>query len=181
MIVLAADAQLDRKQVKFGIKSAYPFQRFLKRIESTGEIAVWYPWYYITLSVEMDTFLKKGMSYRDLVAVDGLRPIRERLQSYPERTESDVNQGLTLKVKATEKEATEEALDLVKGIVLSRNKLLKEHKVTVEKADLIYHKTFVVKLKGRPVEDWLYIDSHFNAATTLKMRPEVRKKIGEDV
>lgn len=181
MMVLAADARLDRKQIKFGIKSAYPFQRFLRRFESSGEIAVWYPWYYITLSVEMDTFLKKGMFYRDLVAVDGLRPIRERLQSYPERKESDVTQGVTLSAKATEEEATEEALDLVKGIVLSRNKLLKDHKITVEKVALVYHKTFVVKLKGRPAEEWLYIDSHFSAATTLKMRPEVRKKIGEHV
>ncbi len=181
MIVLAADTQLDQNQIKFGIKSAYPFQRFLKQIEIADEIAVWYPWYYITLSVEMDTFLKKGMFYRDLVAVDGLRPICERLQCYPERTKSDVTKGVCLQSKATKKVASEEAVDLVKGIVLSRNKLLKRHKITVEKVEMVYHKTFVVQLNNRPAEDWLYIDSHFDTATTLKLRPEVRKYIEENV
>ncbi|TVR27428.1 MAG: hypothetical protein EA390_13860 [Balneolaceae bacterium] len=172
-----ADAKLHPGQVKFGIKSAYPFKRLLNRFEQDGVVDVWYPWYYITLGVEMDTYLKKGMSYRDLVAVDALRPIRERVQGFPEITDSNFSEGVKLEPKISDKEAKDEAEDLLKGIVLSRNKLLKEYSIEVEKTSLIYHKTFVVKLKGVEPGDWLYIDSHFDAATTLKMRPEVYKHI----
>jgi len=172
-----ADVELHPKQIKFGIKSAFPFRRFLNRFEQDGMIDVWYPWYYITVGVKMDTYLKKGMSYRDLVAVDTLRPICERVQGLPNSGDSDFGGGIKLKTKLLEEEAKDEAIDLLKGIVLSRNKLLKEHSLEVIDTALIYHKTFVVKLKGHEQGDWLYIDSHFDAATTLKMRPEVFKHI----
>lgn len=172
---VAVDADLLPKQVAFGIKSAYPFQRFINRFEKEGEIPIWYPWHYVTLTVNMDTYLKKGMSYYDFVAVDGLRPIRERVGSIPvqKRTITENENTIKLESKISPKEAEAEAVDLLKGIVLSRNKLLKDYKIEVKDSGLFYLKTYVVKLKNRQQGEWLYIDSHFNAAAKLKMRPEV--------
>lgn len=173
------DTELLPKQVAFGIKSAYPFQRFVNRFEEEGVIPVWYPWYYISLIVRMDTYLKKGMSYNDFVAVDGLRPIRERVGAMPQESGemAEGSDALRLEPKISEKEAEAEAADLLKGIVLSRNKLLKDHEIEVRESKLFYLKTFVVKIRERPPADWLFIDSHFDAAARLKMRPEIFKPI----
>lgn len=171
----ALDADLLPKQVAFGIKSAYPFQRFVNRFEKEGEIPVWYPWHYVLLTVKMDTYLKKGMSYNDFVAVDGLRPIRERVGSMPQQkgTMNEDKNTIKLESKITPEEAEAEAVDLLKGIVLSRNKLLKDYDIEVKQSGLFYLKTYVVKLKNRQQGDWLFIDSHFNTTAKLKMRPEV--------
>ena len=177
MSAVAVDAGLEKPHIKFGIKSAYPFRRFLKKIESCGYIPVWYPWFYVTLQVEMDTLLKKGMSYADLVAVDTLRPVKERLHRMPETLESDFSSGIKLDPRISEEEAAAEAVELIKGIVLNRNKLLTKHRIDIKSHKLVYHKTFVVQLTDKKPEDWLYIDTHFQAATTLKKRPEVLSHI----
>ncbi|MCC5940880.1 MAG: hypothetical protein JJU37_05005 [Balneolaceae bacterium] len=173
MIQKAVHAELNDKQIQFGIKSAYPFRRFLQRYEKAGYIAVWYPWFYVSVSVEMDTYLKKGMIYNDLVAVDCLRPVKERVSSYPEALSSDLTGDTVLKSKIEEKEASDEAVDLIKGIVLSRNKLLKDYEVQAKSCRLYYLKTFVVKFKDRSVNEWIYIDEHFEASAKLQSRPEV--------
>jgi len=173
MIQTAVHAELSNKQIQFGIKSAYPFRRLIERYENDGYLTIWYPWYYISVSVEMDTYLKKGMVYGDLVAVDCLRPVKERVSSYPETIPSDLTDGTVLKSKIDETEASEEAVDLIKGIVLSRNKLLKNYEVKAKICRLYYLKTFVVKLKERPVNEWIYIDEHFEAAAKLQSRPEI--------
>jgi|GEM_PF-1485033 len=176
-MVSVADAELKPGQIRFGIKSAYPFSRFWANYEPDDVIPVWYPWYYVTLGVKMDTYLKKGMSYRDLVAVDSLRPVRERLASKPELSETELMDGVTPESKISADEAESEAVDLMKGIVLSRNKLLKDYDIETLSVELVRHKTFIVQLKGRQPAEWLYLDSHFDAATRLGMRPEILKHV----
>ena len=176
----AVHAELSDKQIRFGIKSAYPFRRFLNKYEKEGFLTFWYPWYYVSVTVQMDTYLKKGMAYKDLVVVDCLRPIRERVTSYPEIHSSGVMKGIVPDLKITEKDADDEAIDLMKGIVLSRNKLLKDYELSADNCRLFYLKTFVVKLKNRPPQDWLYIDEHFQAAAKLSLRPEVLSYIQKE-
>ena len=173
MAQTAVLAELTDKQIQFGIKSAYPFRRFIQRYEKSGQITIWYPWYYVSVSVKMDTYLKKGMVYNDLVAVDCLRPVKERVSSYPVSTAQTIADGKILTSKIDENGAKEEAVDLIKGIVLSRNKLLKDYEVEAQVCKLFFLKTFVVELKNRPPKEWIYIDEHFEAAAKLQLRPEV--------
>lgn len=127
----------------------------------------------------MDTYLKKGLVYNDIVAVDGLRPVRERVPGLPQESGSiDSDPGSTrLEPKITPDEATAEAVDLMKGIVLSRNKLLKEYDIEEVSTRLYYLKTYVVKLENSEPGGWLFFDPHFDVAARLAMRPEVFKTI----
>lgn len=169
----AVDATLEKNQIRFAIKSAYPFQRFLNRFDHNGTLVVWYPRYYTTVRIKMDTYLKKGLRYNDLVAVDTLRPLSERVNMLPEFSGNHPVEGICLKPKISAADAEKEAIDLIKGIVLSRNKLLKDYHIECMDNKLVHLKTFVVKLKNRPMADWLYIDEHFLAASTVQKRPEI--------
>ncbi len=169
----AVDATLNKSQIRFAIKSAYPFKRFLNRFDQNGDLVIWYPRYYLTVRIEMDTYLKKGLQYSDLVAVDALRPLSERVTSLPEFSGNYSGEGIFPEPKISAKDAEKEAIDLIKGIVLSRNKLLKDYHIECTDSKLVHLKTFVVKLKNRTAAEWLYIDEHFQAACAVQKRPEI--------
>ncbi len=139
-------------------------------------IVLYHPWYFCTLQITMDTYLRKGLEYTDLVAVDAVRPVRKRVQNRPEVVKISENTvGKIITSRSTEKMAADESIELLKTIVINRNKLLKQFNIMTVRTELVYLPMYVVPVDGFSDEDWVVIDAYFDDTYTLSNRRELRE------
>ncbi|MEX0929409.1 MAG: hypothetical protein WD266_00680 [Balneolales bacterium] len=173
MEINAVHSTITTEAVDQAIRSSYPIQSRLGNLACTKVYKVWYPWYYCITSVKVETYFKKNIRYREVIAVDGRRRVRERKQALPEITTSFCMDGLMLEPKMPEEQASKEAIELTKGRLLNGRKLLKDWLITIKESRLLYSQAYILQIGHPEPGQWVYMDPLYHGAYPLSLRPEI--------
>lgn len=164
-------------EVQHQIKKLYPIRTFPRKPVYKEPVFLWYPWFMCPATIEMDTMFRSGQVHADLVAVDSVRPMRQRVEHLPESQQKEVPDSIVIKPRLTPEMASDEAFDLLTSIVINRNKLLKQHKITVREPQLCYFRIMVIPVEGYPADDWPVVEEHFGNSYRLARRRELQTTI----
>jgi hypothetical protein len=129
----------------------------------------------------MDTAIRKNQAHADLVAVDSVRPIRQRLQERPNFVEQDLTGQPSIKPRLTAEMARKETHELLTTIVISRNKLLLKHNISVDDVQMRYFRVMILPVEGLPPGDWPAVEEFFGNSNRLGMRQELHEVIHQNL
>lgn len=174
MLISCASEQVwTDAELRHQIRRLHTLRYLFRKPEPGGIVVVWHPWYLCAVEVRMDTALQRGQVHADRVAVDAVRPLRQRLDRIPESSLREIDDQTTVPIRLREEDAKEEARDLLTSVVINRNKLLLSHDITVNEAELVYFRTIIVPVDGLPRGDWPVIEEFFGNTTRLSRRREL--------
>jgi hypothetical protein len=176
MIVSCAEpVQWSAAEIQHQIRKLYPLRRMFRNFEFGEPLWAWHPWFFCMAEIRLDTAIKKGQVHADLVAVDSVRPIRQRLLQRPEFKPADLAGQRVIKPRLTQEMAGREAHEMLTTVVLSRNKLLLKHNISVVNVEMHYFRVMIIPVEGMPFEDWPAIEEFFGNSNRLGMRRELQE------
>jgi len=180
MIIPAVESpQLTPGQIRQILRQVYPLRGRFSGMSTGQPVALWYPWYFCAANIRMDTYLKSGIQASDLVAVDGVRPMRERINRIPACETISADDAMVVPLRTTADMAAAEARELLQVIILNRNKLLKTHQIEMKTPELRYIRMWIIPLNGQMAPQWLVHDPHFGGSYALSRRREILEIIGQ--
>jgi hypothetical protein len=174
LINCASEQEWADAEIRHQIKTLHPLRFMFRKPAFRSPLVLWYPWYICAAQVRMDTALQRGQVHADRIAVDAVRPVRQRLERVPDTAEQEINDSLVVPFRLRETQAREEAHDLLTSVVINRNKLLISHDITVNEPQLVYFRVLIVPVEGLPENDWPVIEEFFGNSNRLLRRRELR-------
>jgi hypothetical protein len=168
-------------EIQHQIRKLYPFRQMFRKFTVSEPVWVWYPWFFCKATVRMDTAIRKGQVHPDLVAVDSVRPIRQRLQQRPDFSVHDLSGQNIVRPRLTAEMARQEALELLTTIVISRNKLLLNHNISVDDVQMQYFRVMILPVEGFSFDDWPVVEEFFGNSNRLAMRRELHEVLRDTI
>ncbi|MCC5926040.1 MAG: hypothetical protein JJU41_05715 [Bacteroidetes bacterium] len=181
LIQCASEQDWSDAEIRHQIKRLYPMRYMLRRPAFREPYVLWYPWYICPAVVKMDTALMRGQVHADRVAVDSVRPMRERLDRVPDIIPREIDDVCVVPFRLRCEQAREEAHDLLTTVVINRNKLLISHEISVGEPQLVYFRVLIIPVEGLEEDDWPVMEEFFGNSYRLARRRELRSVLKENM